>query len=168
MSDASVEGNSVSCRSASESLPEPTGAGVSGTSSRSACAGPGYTWDMGAFSNLIALGVGSTEADSWIGVVDGAGKDVRRDGSAQDPSGQAELGPWTDGIELEAQFVMMSAAAIAECTGGLSESAAFADAEATRAALEFWIRVEFDVRADSYKENGSEHTCSESSGLRLR
>ena len=114
------------------------------------------------------LGVSSTEAESWIGLVDGAAKDASGDASAQDPSGRAELAPWTDGIELEAQFVVMSAAATADCTGGLSESAAFADAEATTAVLGFWVRVKFEVRVNSYKRNGSEHTCPESSGLRSR
>ena len=71
-------------------------------------------------------------------------------------------------LAVETLFVVVSAATEDEFTGALSESAAFADAEATTAVLGFWIRVKFDVRADSYKENGSRHTCSESSGLRLR
>ena len=89
------------------------------------------------------LGVSSTEAESWIGLVDGAAKDASGDASAQDPSERAELAPWRDGTGLEAKFVVVSAAATANCTGGFSESAASADAEATTlaAALGFWMRV---------------------------
>ena len=85
--------------------------------------------------------------------------DVSGDASGKDPSGRAELAPCTDGIGLEAQLLVVSAAAEVGCTGGLSELAASTDAEATTAALGFWMRVEFDIRVDSYERNGSEHTC---------
>ena len=162
------EGDSVSCGLALEVPPEPTDAGVLETSSELARAGPGSSWSAGASTDIDELEMGSTEADSCIGVVDGAGKGVSGDASAPDSSGRAEFAPWTDGMELEAQFVVMSAAATAECTWGFSESSTFADAETTTAALRFWMRVEFYVRVNSYERNGSERTCSESSGLRLR
>ena len=59
------------------------------------------------------------------------------DASAQDPSGRAELVFWTDVIVVEARFVVVSAAAEAEFTEGLSESAASGDADTTTAALVF-------------------------------
>ena len=56
---------------------------------------------------------------------------------------------WTDVIVVEARCVAVSAATEDELTGVLSESSTFADAEATAAALGFWMRVEFYVRANS-------------------
>ena len=151
MCEISFEGASVSCRLASlEVRPELSSAGVSETSFGSAHAGPEsfgvapVTQDCGAF------GVGSADSESPFGAVDGAGMDVSGDASVEDPSGRAELAPWTDGVALEAQFLDVSAGAKDEFTGGLLESAAFADAEATRAVLGFWMRVEFEVRAHPY------------------
>ena len=88
-------------------------------------------------------------------MVDGAGKGVSGDALGQDTSRRAELVGSTDVIVAEARCVAVSAAAEVGCTGGLSESSTFADAEATTAALGFWMRVEFEVRVDSYQENGS-------------
>ena len=142
MSETMVKGDFVSCGLASlEVTPEPTSASVSETSSGLARAKTGFSWGAGASSDIGALGLGSTEADSWIGAVDGSGKDVRRDASEYDPSGRGELALWSNGIAVEAQFVVVSASAEVGCTRGFSESSTFSDAEATTAALEFWMRV---------------------------
>ena len=91
-----------------------------------------------------------------------------REGCKRERLGRAELMVWTDVIVVEARCVAVSAATEDELTGALSESAAFADAEATTAALGVCMRVKLQVRVNSYEKNGSERTCPESLSLRLR
>ena len=83
------------------------------------------------------LRVGSTEADSEIGAIDGAMKGVSGDAFGYDISRRTELVSWGKHYRH-----VVSAAAKNEFTGGLSESAASADAEPTAAALGFWIENE--------------------------
>ena len=153
MCDISFEGASVSCRLASlEVRPELSSAGVSETSSESAHAGSESFGVAPATQDCGAFGVGSAESESPFGAVDGAGMDVSGDASVEDPSGLAELAPWTDGVALETQFVDVSTGAKDEFTGGSPEWGSSADAEATTAVLGFWMRVKFEVRAHSYEK----------------